>query len=75
MNLPPNRYGQSETASLLASLGYFRMLGATGTLEARLGAQRLVNRDVPQFPEEGPANTLLYEPGVTVPAYRRDLGS
>lgn len=75
VNVPPNRYGRSDNESLLASLGYVRMLGATGTLEARLGGFREVRSDVPQYPEEGPTNTLLFEPGVVVPAYLRDLGS
>lgn len=75
VNVPPNRYGRSDNESLLASLGYVRMLGATGALEARLGGWREVRDDVPQYPEEGPANTLLFEPGVVVPAWQRDLGS
>lgn len=75
VNTPPNRYAQSDNESLLVTLGYLRMLGATGTLEARLGGFRESLSTVPQYPEEGPVNTLLFEPGVTVPAYLRELGS
>lgn len=75
VNVPPNRYARVDSESFLASLGYVRMLGATGALEARLGGWREVVGSVPQYPEEGPTNTLLFEPGVVVPAWQRDLGS
>ncbi len=75
VNTPPNRYSDTENDSLLATLAYQRMLGATGLLEARLGTWREVASNVPEFPEEGPTNTLMFEPGVNVPAYLRDLGS
>ena len=75
VNVPLNRYGREESESLLASLSYQRLLSATSLLEARAGTFREVTTGVPEHPGAGPSNTILFEPGRTVPAYMRDLGS
>ena len=75
VNTPPNRYAEGKDDTLTYGLSYQGMLGAANLVESGLFDSRRDSRAVPADPGAGPTNTLLYEPGTTVPAYLRDLGS
>ena len=75
VNTPPNRYAELKDDALTYGLTYQRMLGAVALVEARFFDSRRDSKAVPADPGAGPSNTVLYEPGLTVPAYLRDLGS
>lgn len=75
VNTPPTRYADFEQEFWTGLLGWERILGAATVVTARYGEQSLESRTTAAEPEAGPPNTILYPPGVQVPAYLRDLGS
>ncbi|MCZ7649834.1 MAG: TonB-dependent receptor [Thermoanaerobaculia bacterium] len=75
VNLPPNRYADSEQEFWTGILGWERLFGPAAVATARYGEQSLESRTTAAEPAAGPPNTLLFPPGVQVPAYLRNLGS
>ncbi len=75
VNTPPNRYADVQDDTYTYGLSGQLTLGGEGLAEARVFDSRRDVRGVPADPGAGPPNTVLYEPGPTVPAYLRDLGS
>ncbi len=75
VNTPPNRYADLKDDALTYGLSYQRLLAAGALAELQLFDSRRDASAVPADSGAGPTNTVLYEPGATVPAYLRDLGS
>ena len=75
VNTPPNRYTDARDDTYTYGLSGQLTLGGDRLAEARLFDSRRDYRGVPADPGAGPQNTVLYEPGIAVPAYLRDLGS
>ncbi len=74
-NIPPNRFSSQEDDSIMSLLSAQRVFEDNFVIGARLGRFERIKKSVPEYPEEGPRNTLLFEPGVDVPAWMRLLGS
>lgn len=75
VNLPPGRYGRADYHPRNTSLDWQTMADSSFLVDAHATHSRTVNSSAPQHPELGPANTLIFPPGVEVPAYERDLGA
>lgn len=75
VNTPPNRYLLYEQEPQTGQLAWQHRFGARALAEARWTEHEQRSAGEPAAAGLGPTNTLLYPPGVSVPAYQRDLGS
>lgn len=74
-NVPLLRYSRGKDTFSLGSLRWQSVLGGRHVVEAQAGRFDRVTTSVPEFPEAGPSNTIVFAPGVIVPAWQRQLGS
>ena len=75
VNTPPNRFSRFQDDVSILGLDYQRTASANAFLEGRLTDFKEPSSNVPEHPELGPANTILFPPGTTVPTYEQLLGS
>jgi hypothetical protein len=74
-NTPINRYGRGEDVPMILTLDYTHVTAAANLFSLTGGILERSSEGFPEYPELGPANTLLYEPGTLVPPYERLYGS
>lgn len=74
-NTPINKYGRSEDVPQLLTLEYTRVGGSALLFDLQAGVLDRSGEGFPEYPELGPSNTLLFEPGTQVPPYERFYGS
>lgn len=74
VNLPPSRYTRTESTPETLMLNAQQILGSSFIIDARVGSMEWEYDRVPEHPELGPADTIVYESGRHVPSYQRLLG-
>jgi hypothetical protein len=75
VNTPPNSYSITSDQPELINAQYVRVVNPSWLVDVTGGFFDRMNETTPAYPELGPSNTILYEPGTIVPAYERNLGS
>lgn len=74
VNTPPGRYTRIDSTPQTILFSGQQIIGNSLILDARIGQMEWEYLQVPQNPELGALNNIVYEAGRQVPAYQRLLG-